>query len=163
MTERLQMQVLFHGTVLVLAAMLSGVPLAAAIVDDAGREVIHAWGVTHASLASAGILLIAIAGVARQLVLPGRQGGLFTWTLVLSTYALCMGLVVSAASGHRGMTLAGPALNVVLYGLNIAGVLGALGAGVLLARGARGALRAAPRPHDPPLTAPAWRAAPGDR
>ena len=163
MTERAQMRVLFHGTILVLGAMLSGVPLAVAIVDDAGRDVIHAWGVTHASLVSAGILLIAIGGVARYLVLPGREAGLFSSTLLASTYALCLGLVISAASGHRGMIPTGPALNLALYALNIAGVLGALCAGVLLVRGAHGGLRAAPRSDDAPLTVHALRAVPGDR
>jgi hypothetical protein len=141
MTKRAQMQLFFHGSIILLGAILSGLPLAIAIVKDWGAGAIHAWAVTHASLASASIMLIAVGAAARHLVLPDWESRLLLWTLLGSTYALCIGLVVTAISGDRGMEPVGSTLNLALYAMNVAGVLGALGAGALLVRGAYAALR----------------------
>jgi hypothetical protein len=69
--------------------------------------------------------------------------------MVGSTYVLCVGLVVSATTGMRGLTPGGTALNTVLHIANVVGVLGALVAGVLLVHGAASALRRESRPLAP--------------
>jgi hypothetical protein len=61
--------------------------------------------------------------------------------MVGSTYVLCVGLVVSAATGLRGLMPGGAALNTLLHIANVVGVLGALVAGVILVHGAAVALR----------------------
>jgi len=143
MSTHAQRQFIFHGAVILLAGMLAGFPLAAAIADDWGVQDIHAWAVTHTSLVCACILLIAIGAAARHLALTDRQSRLLPRTLLFSVYALCAGLVVSAVIGHRGLAPDGSVLNLALYVANIAGVSGALFAGILLVRGAHAALRAA--------------------
>jgi hypothetical protein len=142
MTKYAQMNLLFHGTVILLASMLTGLPLAVAVADGWPPEAIRAWAVTHSSLASSGILLIAIGAAAHHLVFSPRQATFVSWTLLPSVYLLCVGLVVSAVSGQRGLTPNGPALNVVLHSCNVLGVLGGLLAGGMLVRGAFGSVRA---------------------
>lgn len=142
MTRHAQMSLLFHGTVILLGGMLTGIPLAVVAGDGSSPEVVHAWVVTHASFASSAILLIAIGAAARHLVLSPRQATLLSWTMLGSVYLLCAGLVFSAITGLRGLTPDGPPLNVVLHVSNAGGVLGALVAGVLLMRGAYASLRA---------------------
>src|SRR5215468_10163953 len=136
MSPRAQLQLLFHGAVIVFASMLSGIPLAVAIAGDRGAQEVHAWSVTHTSLVSTGILLIAIAAAARHLVLTDSAARLFARTLLFSVFALSIGLVVTALSGQRGLTPQAPLLNTLLYAVNVVGVLGALCAGVLLVWGA---------------------------
>lgn len=145
MIERAQRQMVFHGAVVLFGGMLTGLPLAVAIVDDWGHEAIRAWAVTHSSLVAAGIALIAIGAALRHLVIAERQLALFVSAMVGANYVLCLGLVVSAATGERGLTAAGPALNVILHVANVIGVLGALLAGALLVRGAYAGLRDAGR------------------
>ena len=142
MTKHAQMNLLFHGAVILFASMLTGFPLGVAAANGWPPEAIHAWAVTHASFASSGIMLIAIGAAAHHLVFSPRQATLFSSTLLPSVYLLCAGLVVSAITGQRGLTATGPALNVVLHVCNVLGVLGALVAGVLLLRGAYGSVRA---------------------
>ena len=101
---------------------------------------------THSSLVSTGILLIAVGAAAHHLAFSSRQARLFSATLLPSVYLLCAGLVVSAVTGQRGLTPTGPVLNVVLHVCNVVGVLGALIAGVLLVRAAYGSVRARQRP-----------------
>jgi hypothetical protein len=149
MSNQQRAQLLFHGTVILLGGMLTGLPLGVAIADGARPETIHLWAVTHASLVSAGILLIALGAAARHFVLAARQAVVLLWTFVGANYILCLGLVVTAVTGHRGLEPAGPALNVFLHAGNVAGALGALVAGVLLVRGAYGGLSAAARSHLP--------------
>ncbi len=142
MTRHTQAQMLFHGTLVLLGGLLAGLPLAGAIIDGRGPETIHAWAVTHSSLIAAGILLLVVGAAGRHLSLPARGSALLAGTLLPSTYALSVGLVVTAVAGHRGLTASGPALNVLLYVGNVAGALGVLLAGALLVRGAYGAWRA---------------------
>jgi hypothetical protein len=142
MTRHAQMNLLFHGTVILFASMLTGVPLGIAHADGWPPEAIHAWAVTHSSLVSTGILLIAVGAAAHHLAFSSRQARLFSATLLPSVYLLCAGLVVSAVTGQRGLAPTGPVLNVVLHVCNVVGVLGALIAGVLLVRAAYGSVRA---------------------
>ena len=151
MTKHAQMNLLFHGTVILFASMLTGVPLGVAHANGWPPEVIRAWAVTHSSLVSTGILLIAVGAAAHHLAFSARGARLFSATLLSSAYLLCAGLVVSAVTGQRGLTPTGPALNVVLHVCNMLGVLGALIAGVLLVRAAYGSVRA---PASAPLDAP---------
>src|SRR5262245_19489021 len=143
MTTRAQMQFLFHGAVILLGGMLTGFPLAVAIASDRGAQEVHGWAVAHTSLTGTGILLIAIAAAARHLVLGDWEARWFSRTLLGSAYALCVGLVVTATSGNRGLGPEGPVLNLALYVVNVAGVFGALAGGIMLVRGAYGALRSA--------------------
>ena len=142
MTRQAQKNLLFHGALILLGSMLTGFPLAVAAGSGWPPEVIRAWVVTHASLASSGILLIAISAAARDLKLSTRQATLFSWTMLPSVYLLCVGLVVTAVTGMRGLTPDGPALNRVLHVCNDVGVLGALVAGVVLVRGAYAGVQA---------------------
>lgn len=141
MSTRAQVQLVFHGAIVLLGGMLTGLPLAVAIVDDWGHEAVRAWAVTHASLVSAGILLIALGAAGRQLALSTGKTALLVQTMVGSTYVLCVGLVVAAATGLRGLTPGGAVLNTMLHVANVVGVLGALVAGALLVHGAAVALR----------------------
>jgi hypothetical protein len=143
MNTRAQMQFLFHGAVILLGGMLTGFPLAMAIAGERGAQEVHAWAVTHTSLVSTGILLIAIGAAARHLALAERESRLLSWTSLASAYALCIGLIVTAISGNRGLAPEGSALNLALFVANLTAVLGLLAAGVLLVRGAYAALRAA--------------------
>ena len=156
MIERAQRQMVFHGAVVLLGGMLTGLPLAVAIADDWGREAIRAWAVTHSSLAAAGIGLIAIGAALRHLQFGSRQLAAFVSAMVAANYLLCLGLVVSAMTGERGLTASGPALNMLLHVSNLVGVLGALLAGVLLVRGAYAGLHAHSRT---PISEPAAIAA----
>ena len=141
MTKHAQLNLLFHGTVILFGSMLTGFPLAVAAADGASPEMIRAWVVAHSSLASTGILLIAIGAAAHHLAFSPRQAALFSWTMLSSAYLLCAGLIVSAMTGMRGLSLEGPPLNAVLYVCNGVGVLGALVAGVVLVRVAHAAVR----------------------
>jgi hypothetical protein len=140
MSTHMQRQFVFHGAVILLGGMLTGFPLAVAIARDYGAQVVHAWAVTHTSLVGAGILLIALGAAVGHLALTDRQFRVLLQTLLFSVYALCVGLVVSAVSGHRGLAPDGSVLNLALSLANFAGVFGALFAGALLVRGAYAAL-----------------------
>jgi hypothetical protein len=142
MTTLAQTSLLFHGTVILLGSMLTGFPLAIAAANGWPPEAIHAWAVTHASLASSGILLIAIGAAAHRLAFSPRQAAWFGWTMLSSVYLLCAGLVVSAVTGMHGLTPDGPLFNRFLHVCNDLGVLGALVAGVLLVRAAHAAMSA---------------------
>jgi hypothetical protein len=145
MSTHTQRQFVFHGAVILLGGMLAGFPLAVAIARNYGAQDVHAWAVTHTSLVGAGILLIAIGAAMRQLALTDRQSRLLPHALLFSVYALCVGLVVSAITGHRGMAPDGSTLNLALCMTNVAGVVGALFAGVLLVRGSYTALHGVAR------------------
>ena len=47
MTERDQVRLLFHGSIVLLVGLLSGVPMGQAITGGWGEEVVRAWRVAH--------------------------------------------------------------------------------------------------------------------
>lgn len=43
----LSLQLLFHGAIVVLIGLLSGIPYGSAIIKKKGKSVIRAWRVAH--------------------------------------------------------------------------------------------------------------------
>jgi hypothetical protein len=114
-TRKSTLLIAFHGVLLVVLGMLTGLPFANAITADAGVEVERAWRVAHTSLVTAGTLYVAVAAITQYLILS-RQGAAFvTWSFVLSAYAFAFAFVVGPIVGARGLDPSGPSLNVMIF------------------------------------------------
>ncbi len=142
MSERIQMQILLHGAIVLFVGLLCGIPFGAAVGNGRGGETVRAWRVAHSGGVTVGLMLIAIGAVLNRLLLGGRAASVLVWSLVASAYSFTLGMVVAATAGVRGLQATGPALNWVVFAAYMLGSLGALLGVVLLIRGAYAALRA---------------------
>jgi hypothetical protein len=133
-------QLIFHGSVILLAGLLCGVPFGRAIVRGKPEAIVRAWRVAHASLPMGGILLIALAAAVPQLQLSASLLALMVWAFVVSSYAFAAALPLGAHFGYRGLTAKPPFLNRVVYAGNIVGAIGSLVGAALLVWGAYASL-----------------------
>ena len=133
-------QLIFHGSVILLAGLLCGAPSGRAIVRGKSAAVVQAWRLAHLSLPIGAILLFAISAVAQHLQMSGFLLTLMVWAFIVSGYAFTVALPLGAHYGHRGLTSGPPFLNRVVYLGNIVGAIGSLLGALLLVWGAFSAL-----------------------
>ena len=133
-------QLILHGAVILLVGLLCGAPLGSASVRGKAEETVRAWRVAHSSLVMGGILLLALAGVVSHLQLSATALELLVWAFVASSYGFAVVLPLAAHYGHRGLSLAPPLLNRVIYCGNMAGAGGLIVGTAVLLWGAYAAL-----------------------
>ena len=141
MTERDQVRLLFHGSIVLLVGLLSGVPMGQAITGGWGEEVVRAWRVAHVGLAAGGLMLIALAPAAGLLTLGPRGARWFVAAVLAAAYGAVVALPLGAIAGVRGLEPRGPALNIVVWLGNTVLALGSLFGTMLVMLGARTSLR----------------------
>lgn len=133
MGQRRQIQLSFHGALVLLIGMIFGIPYALAIVGTWGEETVRAWRVAHTGVAAVGVTLIAVAGILSHLALRERLASLLVWSLLVSGYGFAIGLVLVAAAGVRGLQASGSLLNLIAFSVDGVAVLAAfLGVGLVI-------------------------------
>ena len=142
-SERIQLQTLLHGAIVLFVGLLCGIPFGAAVGNAWGDEAVRAWRVAHSGGVMIGLMLITIGAILHRLLLGNRAASVLVWSLVASAYSFTLGLVVAATAGVRGLRATGPALNWVVFAAYMVGSLGVLLGVVLMIRGAYAALRRA--------------------
>jgi hypothetical protein len=131
----------FHGAVVLLLGLLSGLPFGRSLVAGWSDEAVRSWRVAHAGLVALGLLLIALAPALRYLVLGRRAAAWLVGSAVASAYAFAFALLLGGLAGVRGLQPAGPVVNLVAFASNVVGVCGSLLCVALTLRGAYGGLR----------------------
>jgi len=140
MSPRHRLQMILHGTGVLLLGLLAGIPYALVVTGQmAGEE--RAWRMAHAEGIQNGMLVLAVAGAGGLLALSERGSRLCAWSLIAAAYGNVVASVIGASTGNRGLALAPPLANVVVYSLFIVAIVGVLTGLVIVARGARSALR----------------------
>ncbi len=140
MNPKHRLQLALHGTWVILLGLAAGVPYALVVTGRlAGEE--RAWRMAHAEGIQNGLLMLAVASVAGLVHLDETRSKWCAWSLVVAGYGNVLASMIGASTGHRGLDLAMPLANVVVYGLFVVAIVGVVTALVILARGAHAALR----------------------
>jgi hypothetical protein len=136
MTERAELQMFFHGAVVLFVGFLFGFGIA----DTPGDAGADFWRVAHSGLVAGGVWSIATGAAARRLALDGRGIVLLAWSVVVANYGFIFnGFARAAASGSDDA--GGPLDWLVLGSFALASVASLLAAGLTIV-GAFRALRA---------------------
>jgi hypothetical protein len=144
MEGRMRARLLYHGALVVLAGLLAGFPYACVVTGQmAGEE--RAWRMAHMEGLLNGMLALIAAGVWDALVLSARQRRWLALSLIVAAWGNVVASILGASFGVRGLSLAGPPMNAVVYLLFVVAIV-AVGIGVvLLVRGGAQAIRGADR------------------
>ena len=126
---------LFHGSVVLLAGLLSGAPMGSAINKKRGEATIQAWRVSHSGLVMGGLMMLVIAVAIPNLSLTSTLISIMVWSLVISGYGFTVALPLGAWKGHRGLKPNPSGINRIVYGGNIIGAGGSLVGALLLLYG----------------------------
>jgi hypothetical protein len=139
MTGRADLQMLFHGAIVLFLGYLCGFPLGVGMAENWGIADVHFWRVAHSGLVVGGVWSIATGAAVRHLSLSGRSIST-AWSVVSANYGFLLnGFARAAAGGSDG---AGGQLNwLVLSTFALASLASLLGAGLTIV-GAFLALRA---------------------
>ncbi len=119
-------QLTLHGAIVLLVGLLTGIPYGYAITRKEDENKVRAWRVAHSGLAMGGTTMIAISAVLSNLKLDPIFNYTLVWSMVVSGYGFCIALPYGAWVGHRGLSIAGPSQNKVVYVGNIVGAIGSL-------------------------------------
>lgn len=122
----LSLQLLFHGAIVLLIGLLTGMPYGSAINQKKDEEVVRAWRVAHSGLSMGGTMMIAFAAAINQLDVSAIALSTLVWSSVVSGYGFCIALPYGAWVGHRGLAMGKTIENKIVYLGNIIGATGSL-------------------------------------
>jgi hypothetical protein len=143
MEARMRARLIYNGAAVVLLGLLAGFPYALVVTGQmAGEE--RAWRMAHMEGLLNGMLALTAAGVWDALVLSVQQRRWLALSLILAGWGNAVASILGASFGVRGLALAGPAMNAVVYVLFVAAIIGVLIGVGLLVRGGAQAIRRAP-------------------
>jgi len=133
-------RLVYNGSIVILLGLLAGFPYAMVVTGGmAGEE--RAWRMAHLEGVLNGVLALAAAGVWDALVLSPRQRSWLALSLVFAGYANVIASIIGAFFGVRGLALALPFTNVIVYTLFVLAILAVFIGVVLLVRGGAQAIR----------------------
>jgi glucan phosphoethanolaminetransferase (alkaline phosphatase superfamily) len=123
----------FHGTVILLLALLSGIPYGRSLLKKQSENIIFAWRVAHSSLTMGAILMFSLVPILSLLVISVTVKELIALFFIVSAYSFSFALYLSPLTGYRGLHHKGPFLAKAVYFGNFIGALtSTLGALILL-------------------------------
>jgi hypothetical protein len=134
--KKLRASLIFHGAIVVILGLLAGFPYALVLQGQMAGEP-RAWSMAHLEGVLNGLLCLGAAGAFGKLALSARQLRAMTWSFILMAYGNVVASVIGAVTGQRGLELAGPMSNTIVFVLFMIAVVLVLVALGLLAYGSR--------------------------
>ena len=119
-------QLLFHGAIILLLALLAGIPYGRAILKKKADSLVFAWRIAHSALAMGAILMFSLTAVLSQLNVGLEIMWLIAVLFIVSGYAFSFALYLGPIVGHRGLAYRGPLSARLVYFGNAAGALTSL-------------------------------------
>ncbi len=108
----LKRRLVFHGALVVLIGMLSGIPLSLVLLDYM-QGTAGDWKLAHMQGLMNGLLLLVIASVSHLLILSDRQYKYLFWMSILTAYGNAFYGWLRGFSGERGLDFTPPLANQV--------------------------------------------------
>ncbi len=116
----------FHGTIVLLFALLLGAPYARAIKANASDQIIHSWRVAHQSLSLGAALMFSVAAVLPMVAKTEPLAWAVSFCLIVSSYAFCVATPLAAITKERGLAAGAKGLARLVYLGNMVGALRSL-------------------------------------
>lgn len=161
MEKSLRTKIVFHGAVVVLLGLVAGFPYTAVVTGAlAGSE--RAWRMAHLEGVLNGLILLAVGGVWRSLLLEGKKKRIAALALIVAAYGNVVAAVIGAATGNRGLVFEAPLANLAVFTLFLVAVVAVFVGLGLVAWGARAGGGSA-RVHVEVTAAPSSEAAPASQ
>jgi hypothetical protein len=136
MEKKLRASLIFHGAIVILLGMLAGFPYALVVLGTMEGE-LRAWRMAHLEGVLNGLLCIGAGSVIGVMALGDGQRRLLAWAFIAMAYCNVIASIVGAVTGQRGLELAAPISNTVVFLLFMIAIVGVFVGLGLLAYGAR--------------------------
>jgi hypothetical protein len=136
MTESYVRKMLYHGAAVIWVGLLIGFPFGLVAMGRLEGDV-RAWRMAHLEGVLNGLLTIAAGAALKHLSLDERRVPLYAWSFIVAAWGNVIASLLAALARQRGLELALPWSNVVVFALFVIAVLGVLVGLYLMMRGAQ--------------------------
>ena len=126
MTELFSKYLIFHGAIIILTGLFSGLIYWQTIIRDKRPEVIRGWRITHVFLVIEGMFIVIVGLGIPHLALSGLAVRVLVWTIASSGYGFAWAFIGGAWKGCRGLTLKPYGLDTILLLGHFIGAVGSL-------------------------------------
>ena len=130
--DRLIVHAALHGAAILLVSLTAGLFTYRAVLRG---EPTAAWHLAHAGGSARGVMLMAVAALARLPRLPTWELALAVWLLIAFSWTSVAAMIVAAATGQRGMTPRGSPANCIVFLLYVVGGVAVFPAVIVLVAG----------------------------
>ena len=115
MTGLLNKYLIFHGAIITLIGLFSGLIYWQTIIRNKRPEVIRGWRIAHVFLVIDSMFIMIVGLSIPHLVLSGLAVQVFVWIITSSGYGFAWAFVGGAWKGCRGLTPKPYGLNTILF------------------------------------------------
>jgi hypothetical protein len=115
MIETLTKHLLFHGAIVLMIGILTGLVFWFVIIQRKNHEIVRAWRVTHTVLITDGLMMLIAVLVVPHLVLNELSIQILVISLILSGYGFVFAFIIGALKGIRGLIPLPLGLNTILF------------------------------------------------
>jgi len=126
MTEQLTQYLIFHGAIIILIGLFSGLIYWQTIIRDKRPEVIRGWRIAHVFLVIEGMFVVIVGFIIPHLALSGLAVRVLVWIITSSGYGFVWAFIGGAWKGYRGLTPKPYGLNTILFLGHFVGAGGSL-------------------------------------
>jgi hypothetical protein len=135
MADKDRLRLIFHGAIVLLVGLLSGLPTAVEAIDESARF----WHIAHEALIMMGVWMLAASSVRSALVLDTRESSVFVWSFLVMGYGFMIALVMGGVLGVSPFSPGGTPATFVAFLSAVLGILGAFTATAVTLIGVRAA------------------------
>lgn len=115
MTGLFNKYLIFHGVIIILIGLFSGLIYWQTIIRNKRPEVIRGWRIAHVFLVIEGMFIVIVELSIPHLVLSGLAIRVLVWTIASSGYGFAWAFIGGAWKGYRGLTPKPYGLNTILF------------------------------------------------
>ena len=115
MTGPLDKYVIFHGAIIILIGLFSGLIYWQTIIRNKKPEVIGGWRIAHVFLVMEGMFIIIVGLIIPYLTLSSLTIRALVWVTAISGYGFTWAFIGGAWKGYHGLTPKPYGLNTILF------------------------------------------------
>jgi len=126
MTGPLNKYLIFHGGIIILIGLFSGLVYWQMIIRDKRSEVLRGWRIAHVFLVIEGMFIVVVGLEIPHLALGGLAVRVLVWAVAISGYGFAWAFIGGAWKGYRGLTPKPYGLNTILFLGHFVGAAGSI-------------------------------------
>lgn len=115
MTGLLHKYLIFHGAIITLIGLISGLIYWQKIIRNKRPEIIRSWQIAHIFLVIEGMFIVTVGLIIPHLALSGLAVRILVWIVTISGYGFVWAFLGGAWKGYRGLTPKPYGLNTTLF------------------------------------------------
>lgn len=119
-------QLAFHGAIILLYGLLTGIPYGRSVVRKATDHIVHAWRLIHSALSIGAVLMFSIAALLPAFNVSDPIKQLIALSLIATAYFLGIAMTLGALTGERGLSSRGSSRGKAVYAFNALGAFASL-------------------------------------